>query len=103
MTTFTTNILTMYTLQQPDPNYVVNICWNVTAVNGSNIVYVDGITEFDSSQQITPFVPYDQLTEATVIGWIPAEDITQAQERAEIRMNALLNPPASPQDTALPW
>jgi len=103
MTTFTTNILAMYTLQQPDPNYVVNVRWNVTAVNGSNTVYVNGITEFDSSQQITPFVPYDQLTEATVIGWIPAEDITQAQERAEIRMNALLNPPASPQDTALPW
>jgi len=103
MTTFTTNILAMYTLQQPDPNYVVNVRWSVAAVNGSNTVYVNGITEFDSSQQITPFVPYDQLTEATVIGWIPAEDITQAQERAEIRMNALLNPPASPQDTALPW
>jgi len=103
MTTFTTNILAIFTVQQPDPNYVVNVRWNVTGVNGEHTVYVDGNTIFDSSQQTSPFIPYDQLTKETVIGWIPAADITEAQERAEIRINALINPPVSPQNTPLPW
>jgi hypothetical protein len=33
MTTFTTRITAMYTLQQPDPNYVVNALWAVTGVD----------------------------------------------------------------------
>jgi len=34
MTTFTTTITAMYTLQQPDPDYVVNVLWEVTGVDG---------------------------------------------------------------------
>ena len=78
MTTFTTTITAMYTLQQPDPNYVVNALWTVTGVDGDNTASIDGNTQF-TSQQGPDFIPYDQLTEATVIGWIPAEAIASAQ------------------------
>ena len=103
MTTFTTTITAMYTLQQPDPNYVVNAFWVVTGIDGQYTAFIDGNTQFDSSQQTTPFVPYDSLTEATVIGWIPASDIASAQACVQGQINSLITPPVSPEETPLPW
>jgi hypothetical protein len=103
MTTFTTTITAMYTLQQPDPNYVVNALWRVTGVDGQYIAYIDGNTLFDSSQQIGPIVPYADLTENIVIGWIPPDAITNAQACVQGQINSLITPPVSPQNTPLPW
>jgi len=102
MTTFTTTITTMYTLQQPDPNYVVNALWTVTGVDGSNTASIGGNTQFDS-QQGAVFVPYDQLTEAQVIGWIPESAITNAQACVQGQIDSMITPPVSPANTALPW
>ena len=102
MTTFTTTINRMYTLQQPDPDYVVNALWTVTGVDGEYTASIDGNTQF-SSDQANPFIPYDQLTEATVIGWIPAEQIASAQACVQGQLDSLANPPVSPQNTPLPW
>jgi hypothetical protein len=103
MTTFTTTITAMYTLQQPDPNYVVNALWRVTGVDGQYVAFIDGNTQFDSSQQTTPFIPYNSLTEATVIGWIPASDIANAQANVQGQINSMITPPVSPAETSLPW
>ena len=102
MTTFTTTITAMYTLQQPDPNYVVNALWTVTGVDGEYTASIDGNTQF-SSDQANPFIPYDQLTEATVIGWIPADQIVSAQANVQGQIDSMINPPVSPQNTPLPW
>ena len=102
MTTFTTTVTSLYTLQQPDPNYVVNALWQVTGVDGSNTASIQGNTQFDSTQT-TPFIPYDQLTETIVIGWIPESAITSAQACVQGQLNSLINPPVSPANTALPW
>ena len=102
-TTFTTTITAMYTLQQPDPNYVVNALWEVTGVDGANTASIGGNTQFDSSQQTTPFVPYDQLTQAQVIAWIPADAIASAQACVQGQINSLITPPVSPENTPLPW
>lgn len=102
MTTFVTTITQMYTLQQPDPDYVVNAIWLVTGVDGEYTATIQGSTQFNS-QQGAVFVPYDQLTEAIVIGWIPASDIDSAQQCVQGQINSLITPPALPQDTALPW
>ena len=102
MTTFTTTITAMYTLQQPDPDYVVNALWQVTGVDGEYTATIQGNTQF-SSQQATPFIPYDQLTEAIVIGWIPASDIESSQQCVQGQINSLITPPVSPANTPLPW
>jgi hypothetical protein len=103
MTNFTTTITAMYTLQQPDPNYVVNAIWQVTGVDGSNTASIGGNTQFDS-QQATPFIPYDQLTGiATVIGWIPESAITSAQACVQGQIDSMITPPVSPANTPLPW
>jgi hypothetical protein len=96
------NYRSLYTLQQPDPDYVVNALWQVTGVDGSNTASIQGNTQFDS-QQGAVFVPYDQLTEATVIGWIPADQIASAQACVQGQIDSLINPPVSPENTLLPW
>ena len=103
MTTFTTTIDAMYTLQQPDPNYVVNVLWTVTGVDGQHTASMDGSTSFNSSQQESPFIPYDQLTPEIVIGWIPANQIESAQACVQGQINSMITPPVSPQNTPLPW
>jgi hypothetical protein len=103
MTTFTTTITSMYTLDTPDPGYVVNALWQVTGVDGEYTASIGGNTQFNSADQEGAFVPYDQLTEATVIGWIPESAITSAQACVQGQLDSLANPPVSPENTPLPW
>lgn len=102
-TTFTTTITSMYTLQQPDPDYVVNVLWTVTGVDGANTASIGGNTRFNSADQVGAFIPYDQLTEATVIGWIPESAITSAQACVQGQIDSMITPPVSPENTPLPW
>ncbi len=102
MTTFTTTITAMYTLQQPDPNYVVNALWEVTGVDGEYTASIGGNTTFDSNQAET-FIPYADLTEATVIGWIPENAMASAQACVQGQIDSMITPPVSPQNTPLPW
>jgi hypothetical protein len=102
-TTFTTRITAMYTVQQPDPNYVVNALWEVTGVDGEYTGSIGGNTQFSSADQEGAFVPYDQLTEAVVIGWIPASQIGSAQACVQGQIDSAITPPVSPELTPLPW
>ena len=103
MTTFTTTITSRYTLQQPDPNYVVNALWQVTGVDGSNTASIGGNTTFNSADQTGPVVPYASLTQAQVIGWIPESAITSAQACVQGQIDSMITPPVSPSNTPLPW
>jgi hypothetical protein len=103
MTTFTTTITAMYTLQQPDPNYVVNALWRVTGVDGTHTAYIEGNTQFNSADQQGAVIPYADLTEEIVIGWISESDIASAQANVQGQIDSMITPPVSPQNTALPW
>ena len=103
MTTFTTTITQMYTLQQPDPNYVVNVLWTVTGVDGANTASIGGNTQFNSADQVGPVTPYASLTESIVIGWIPESAITSAQACVQGQINSMITPPVSPTSQPLPW
>ena len=103
MTTFTTRITAMYTLQQPDPNYVVNALWEVTGVDGTNTASIGGNTQFNSADQTGPVTPYASLTQAQVIGWIPESQITSAQACVQGQIDSMITPPVSPTNQTLPW
>ena len=103
MTTFTTTITAMYTLQTPDPDYVVNAIWLVTGVDGSNTASIQGNTTFNSADQTGPVTPYASLTQAQVIGWIPESAIASAQACVQGQIDSMITPPVSPANTALPW
>jgi len=102
MTIFTTTITSMYTVNTPDPQYVVNVLWEVTGVDGEYTASIGGNTIFNSNQSPS-FIPYDELTEATVIGWIPENAMASAQACVQGQINSLINPPVSPENTPLPW
>jgi len=102
-TTFTTRITAMYTLQQPDPNYVVNALWEVTGVDGTYTASIGGNTRFNSADQVGAFIPYADLTEAIVIGWIPADVMEGSQRCVQGQIDSKITPPVSPAKTALPW
>ena len=102
MTTFTTTVTAMYTMQTPDPDYVVNALWQVTGVDGEYTASIQGNTQF-TSQQGPDFIPYADLTEATVIGWIPESQITSAQACVQGQIDSMITPPVSPANTPLPW
>ena len=103
MTTFTTRITAMYTIQQPSPNYVVNAIWQVEGVSGEYTASIGGNTQFSSADQVGPVVPYADLTEAIVIGWIPESAIASAQACVQGQIDSMITPPVSPANTALPW
>lgn len=103
MTTFTTTITQMYTLQTPDPDYVVNVIWQVEGVDGTYTASIGGNTQFSSADQEGAFIPYSSLTESIVIGWIPESAIASAQACVQGQIDSMINPPVSPANTALPW
>ena len=103
MTTFTTRITAMYTLQTPDPDYVVNVLYQVTGVDGANTASIGGNTQFNSADQVGPVTPYASLTESIVIGWIPESAITSAQQCVQGQINSMITPPVSPSSQPLPW
>jgi hypothetical protein len=102
-TTFTTRITAMFTLQQPDPNYVVNAMWEITGVDGTYVASIGGSTQFNSVDQVGAFIPYADLTEATVISWIPESAITSAQQCVQGQIDSMITPPVSPALQPLPW
>jgi hypothetical protein len=102
-TTFTTTITAMYTLQTPDPDYIVNVLWQVEGVDGEYTGSIGGNTQFNSADQEGAFIPYDQLTEAVVIGWIPESQIGSAQACVQGQLDSMITPPVSPELTPLPW
>lgn len=103
MTQFTTTITRMYTLQTPDPDYVVNVLYQVTGVDGANTASIGGNTQFNSADQEGAFIPYASLTQSIVIGWIPESAITSAQQCVQGQIDSMITPPVSPANTALPW
>jgi hypothetical protein len=102
-TTFTTTITSMYTLQTPDPDYIVNVIWQVEGVSGEYTASIGGNTQFNSADQEGAIVPYASLTEAIVIGWIPESAIASAQACVQGQIDSMITPPVSPANTALPW
>ena len=101
-TTFTTTINSMYTIDTPEPGFVCNVLWTVTGVDGTYTAEIGGNSQF-TVQEGPTFTPYDQLTQAQVLAWIPAEQISSAQSCVQGQIDSLISPPVSPQNTPLPW
>lgn len=108
-TQFSWKITNLYTVNAgaQEPNYVVNILWKLTGVDGEYTASIDGNTQFEVNQEQTDFVPFAQLTEALVIGWVQESLGEQGVANFEANVNgqidSMKNPPVTPQNTPLPW
>ena len=102
MTTFTTTIKQMFTLPNPT-GYVVNVIFEITGVDGDHTASIDGNCQFTPEQTDTGYIPYDQLTQTEVIGWIPADQISNLQACVQGQIDSMITPPVTPSAQPLPW
>ena len=77
----------MYTWTIPNTEYsndanksIVIAHWRVTAQDGEYTASSYGTVGFTPDPDAEDFVPFDQLTEATVIGWVQADMDVEAVE-----------------------
>ncbi len=105
MTTFTWTIDSMYTIDTPEPGFVVNVLWTLTGVDGQYTASIGGNSQF--TVQEGTFTPYSQLTQAQVIGWVQdslgPDGIANFEANVQGQINSMITPPVSPQNTPLPW
>ena len=101
--TYTTTINAMYTIPNPQ-GYVVNVLFTVSGTDGTHTASIDGNCQYQYTEG-QEIVPYAQLTQAEVLGWINGSTDNQANYYANIdgQINSMINPPVSPSNTPLPW
>jgi hypothetical protein len=105
MTNFTWTVTSLYTVSVPTPDYVVLANYLVVGVDGEYHAETSGSSQFAVNPEQPNYIPYDQLTEAIVLGWIQAEPNVTINMEACVQgqIDSQINPPVTPQDTPLPW
>ena len=107
MTQYTWNVTALYTETiDGEQNYVVIANYEVVGVDGTYTASLSNIARFNTAS-VSPFVPYEDLTEAIVIGWIQDElgvdGVSNLEACIQGQINSEINPPVTPQNTPLPW
>ena len=80
--------------------FVVTVHYNVSATDGTYSANTYGTVGYQEQPGET-FTPYDQLTEAQVVGWVQ-NSLGQATVEASLQsqINAQINPV---QESGVPW
>ena len=107
MTTYTWAVTALYTETiEGDSNYVVIANYEVVGVDGEYTASLSNIARF-STESVSPFIPYEDLTNEIVIGWIQddlGEDgVNNTYACIQGQIDSQINPPVTPQNTPLPW
>ena len=106
MTTYTWAVTALYTETiAGEQNYVVIANYEVVGVDATYSASLSNIARF-STESVSPFVPYEDLTNDIVIGWIQTDlgedGVNNIEACISGMINSEINPPVSPQNTALP-
>lgn len=87
-------------------DYVVIAAYDVEGVDGTFTASLSNTAQFSTSN-VSSFVPYSELTEEIVLGWIKAElgenGVHSITACIEGQIESQKNPPVSPEITPLPW
>jgi hypothetical protein len=94
----------MYTVPNPT-GYVVNVLFTVSGTDGVHTASIDGNIQFTPEQTENDFIPYANLTQEIVLGWINSATDNQVNYHANIdgQIQSQISPPVSPSNTPLPW
>ena len=98
MTTFNWQVVDMERLTSD--GFVVVVHYNVSAVDGDYQANTYGTTSYIQTPGET-YIPYDELTQAIVVGWVQealGKDTVEASLQGQI--DALKNPV---QESGVPW
>jgi len=107
MTTYTWAVTALYTETiDGKADYVVIANYLVLGGDGTYGAEISNIARF-STESVSPFIPYEDLTEADVIGWIQADLGTDGVDNLyaciQGQIDSQKNPPVVPVNTPLPW
>ena len=106
MTTFTWTVTQLLTETiAGEQNYVVIANYEVVGVDGVYTSSIQDSARF-STDKITPFIPYEDLTNTIVIGWIQSilgvDGVANYEESIQGQIDSQINPPVTPEVTPLP-
>ena len=107
MTTYTWAVTALYTETiAGEQDYVVIANYEVVGVDSTYSASLSNIARF-STESVSPFVPYDNLTNDIVIGWIQeglgVDGVSNLEACIQGQIDSQINPPVTPQNTPLPW
>jgi hypothetical protein len=107
MTTFNWTVTQLLTETiAGEQNYVVIANYEVVGVDG---VYTSSLSDSArfSTANVDTFIPYQDLTNSIVIGWIQAllgvDGVANLEACIQGQINSQINPPVVPVNTPLPW
>ena len=107
MTTYTWEVTSLYTETiDGETDYVVIANYEVVGIDGDYTASLSNIARFPT-ESVSPFVPYADLTNEIVIGWIQEElgvdGVSNLQACIQGQIDSQINPPVVPVNTPLPW
>lgn len=107
MTTYTWAVTALYTQTiGTEQDYVVIANYEVVGVDGTYSASLSNIARF-STESVSPFIPYADLTEEIVIGWIQqdlgVDGVANLEACIQGQIDSQINPPVVPVNTPLPW
>jgi hypothetical protein len=107
MTNYTWAVTALYTETiDGQQDYVVIANYNVVGFDGTYEASLSNIARF-STESVSPFIPYADLTEDIVISWIIDEIGTDGVDNIyaciDGQIESQINPPQSPVNTPLPF
>jgi hypothetical protein len=107
MTTFTWAVEALYTETIADQqDYVVIANYTLVGVDGEYEASISNTARF-STESVSEFIPYAELTEAIVVGWIQEElgvdGVSNLEACIQGQIDSQINPPVAPVNTPLPF
>lgn len=107
MTTYTWAVTALYTeTVAGEQNYVVIANYEVIGVDGQYTAGLSNIARFNTAS-VSPFIPYEDLTNDIVVGWIQTDlgvdGVSNLEACIQGQIDSQINPPVVPQNTPLPW
>ena len=106
MTNYNWVVTDLYTQTiENEQNYVVTAFYDVTGVDGVYTASLSNVAQF-STASVSPFIPYENLTNDIVIGWIQSElgvnGVSSIEACIQGQIDSQINPPVTPENTPLP-
>ena len=110
--TYTWQVTSMSTLPNVpnQPEYVVLVNGTLTGSNGATPAVTASIgwnVQLVVVENQPDFVPYNQLTQAEVLGWVQEvltpQGVSNLEANVDGQINSIVNPPVTPSSQPLPW
>jgi hypothetical protein len=108
MTTYTWTTTNLYTIDvNTETDYVVTAVYDVIGTDETYSASLTNSCEFAVKQNDPDYVPYSDLTNDIVIGWVQEElgvdGVNSIEASIDGQINSQANPPKTPQNTPLPF